>query len=190
MLSIKNNCEKIFIIKKSKFITKLYNIQSEEEKDKILEEINKQYNDATHICYFYKIDGLERATDDGEPSGTFTKPIINFVKNKNLNYILIIVIRYFGGIKLGASGLMRTYLNVVVETFNDTATCELEIGYKIKLILKYDDLKLVDYILKNKNNIKKEFNNDIIYTLNVDKNTLAQLQGFNPIIIQEVVITK
>ena len=101
--------ENEIIIKKSKFITKLYEIVDVDKVKTIIDELNKEYKKATHIVYAYSINGKEKAVDDGEPSHTAGLPILNVIHIKNLNNILIVVIRYFGGIKLGAGGLTRAY---------------------------------------------------------------------------------
>ena len=107
--------ENEIIIKKSKFITKLYKIDNVEEVNSILDNLKKEYKKATHICYAYSINGKEKAFDDGEPSHTAGLPILNIIHLKNLNNILIVVIRYFGGVKLGAGPLTRAYSNSASE---------------------------------------------------------------------------
>lgn len=101
--------ENEIIIKKSKFIAKLYKINNLNEIDNVINDLKKEYKKATHICYAYIINGQEKAVDDGEPSGTAGKPILNVLQKRKLNEILVVVIRYFGGIKLGAGGLVRAY---------------------------------------------------------------------------------
>ena len=99
-------------IKKSKFYSYLYNVNSANDVAKTLENLKKEHKKATHICYAYKIvDGVEivKFSDDGEPSGTAGRPILNVIEKKNLKNVLICVVRYFGGIKLGAGGLVRAY---------------------------------------------------------------------------------
>ena len=98
--------ENEIIIKKSKFITKLYNIDNVES---ILNNLKNEYKKATHFCYAYSINGKEKAYDDGEPSHTAGLPILNVIHMKKLNNTLIVVIRYFGGVKLGAGPLTRAY---------------------------------------------------------------------------------
>ena len=98
---IKNN---EIIIKKSKFLGFLYEISNLEEIKEILNNLKKEHKKATH-----------KYSDDGEPSSTAGKPIYNIIEKKNLNNILIVVIRYFGGIKLGAGGLFRAYSNCASE---------------------------------------------------------------------------
>ena len=97
-------------IKKSKFYGYYYEVDTTEEVDNILKEIKKEHKKARHVCYGYKIDNLVKRTDDGEPSGTAGIPIFTIIEKKELNHILIIVVRYFGGIKLGAGGLFRAYM--------------------------------------------------------------------------------
>ena len=87
-----------------------------------LEELKKQHKKATHICYAYvynKGEVSEKCSDDGEPNGTAGYPILQVIKKKNLNNILVVVVRYFGGIKLGAGGLMRAYTKACAEVLND-----------------------------------------------------------------------
>ncbi len=99
-------------VKKSKFISYIFNVNSVDEIKRIIEQIKVENKKATHVCYAYSISGkefLEKAFDDSEPSGTAGKPILNVIQKQNLSNILIVVVRYFGGIKLGAGGLVRAY---------------------------------------------------------------------------------
>ena len=169
MYSIKESLENTIIIKKSKFITKLYKINDTEEINNILDKLKKEYKDSTHICYAYILNGLEKCSDDGEPSGTAGLPILNILKKNNLTNILAVVIRYFGGIKLGAGGLVRAYSNSVNDTLKLTNIIELEEGYLVELEFSYDQIKLVDYILNNKTIISKEYNDNIIYKFYLNK---------------------
>ena len=105
------------IIKKSKFISFLFEIKKLEDINKIINELKIEHKKATHICYAYKLDNNVKYYDDGEPNGTAGKPIYNIIEKKNLNNILIVVIRYFGGIKLGAGGLLRAYSNSASNLF-------------------------------------------------------------------------
>ena len=109
MYIIKKNAENEIIIKKSRFITKLYYIENTNKVNDIINEIKKEYKKCTHICYSYIIGPNAKAVDDGEPSGTAGKPILNVLQKKNMTNVLCVVIRYFGGIKLGAGGLVRAY---------------------------------------------------------------------------------
>ena len=101
--------ENEIIIKKSRFITKFYNIDNVNKVENIINDLKKEYKKATHFCFAYRINGQEKAFDDGEPSHTAGLPILNVVHMKNLNNVLIVVIRYFGGVKLGTGPLTRAY---------------------------------------------------------------------------------
>ena len=172
MYSIKNNIENTIEIKKSKFITKLYRINTIEEINLILNNVSNEYKDANHVCYGYIVNGLEKCSGNGQPSGTAGLPILNVLKKKNLTNVLAIVIRYFGGIKLGAGGLVRAYSNSAIEALKLTSNIELIEGYLIELEFSYDQVKLVDYILNDKNIIKKEYNDNIIYKFYLNKDEL------------------
>lgn len=172
MYSIKESIENIIFIKKSKFITKLIKVNNIEECNKRLEEIKKEFKDSTHICYSYIINGQEKCVDDGEPSGTAGLPILNILKKNNLTNVLAVVIRYFGGIKLGAGGLVRAYSNSVNDTLKLTEIIELEEGYLVELEFNYNQVKLVDYILNDKTIINKEYNDNIVYSFYLNKDEL------------------
>ena len=103
--------QNLLIEKKSKFYSYLFNVNNEEEIKRILLEVKSENKKATHICYAYrlKFPFSEKAFDDGEPSGTAGKPILMVMQKKDIFNCLIVVIRYFGGIKLGAGGLIRAY---------------------------------------------------------------------------------
>lgn len=101
--------ESLYEIKKSKFYAYNYSVDNIDEINKILDTLRKEHKKARHTVYAYKIDGVEKKFDDGEPSGTAGMPLYNIINKKNLNHTLIVVVRYFGGIKLGAGGLLRAY---------------------------------------------------------------------------------
>ena len=101
--------ESLYAIKKSKFYAYNYSVDNIDEINKILDTWRKEQKKARHIVYAYKIDGVEKKFDDGEPSGTAGMPLYNIINKKKLNHTLIVVVRYFGGIKLGAGGLLRAY---------------------------------------------------------------------------------
>lgn len=102
-------------IKKSKFISYYFEIEQVDEVKEILENLKKEHKKARHIPYAYKIDNEIKKSDDKEPSGTSGMPILNIIEKNNLNHTLIAVVRYFGGIKLGAGGLIRAYGNTAKE---------------------------------------------------------------------------
>lgn len=106
-------------IKKSKFIGLYYEINNVEEVNEILIHLKKEHKKARHMPYAYKIDNNIKKSDDKEPSGTAGMPILNIIEKNKLNNCLIIIIRYFGGIKLGASGLLRAYNSAAKDTIKN-----------------------------------------------------------------------
>ncbi len=99
-------------IKKSKFISYYFELNSIDDINNHINKIKAENKKATHVCYAYvynKTEVKEQANDDGEPKGSAGYPILNVIKKKNLSNCLVVVVRYFGGIKLGAGGLVRAY---------------------------------------------------------------------------------
>lgn len=114
--------ENYYEISKSKFYSYFYQINKIETFKEILEKLKKEHKKATHICYAYIIDdegSKEKAYDDGEPKGTAGMPMLNVLKRKGLRNIAVFVVRYFGGVKLGAGGLVRAYTKAVSSLFLD-----------------------------------------------------------------------
>lgn len=150
--------EQIQIVeKKSKFIAEIHPVSNIQEVENKIKEIKKKYYDAKHHCIAYRIidEGrvVERASDDGEPSGTAGAPMLNLLKGNNLCNVLVVVTRYFGGILLGTGGLVRAYseaTNLVIQ--KSKLVCKTE-GYEITLKLDYSNLDTFSYYCKN-NNIK------------------------------------
>ena len=178
--SIITNNEKEYIINKSKFITKIYKVTTEKQIVDILDKIKKEYKDSTHICYAYIIDNIKRFNDDGEPGGTAGMPILNVLENNELNYVFAVVIRYFGGIKLGAGGLVRAYSNSVSETLKNNIK-DLEQNIRIEILFDYSNSKKIDFLLKDISK-DKYFGNNVRYefyipfqTYNTMKNELNNL---------------
>jgi len=167
MRSIKNDVINKIEINKSIFITYLIKVKDISEISIHLNKIKEEYRDATHYCYAYIIDDLKKSSDDGEPGGTAGVPIMDTLNKAQINYILCVVVRYFGGIKLGAGGLVRAYRKSVSEALTKTSFNELINGYEIILETSYDKQKELDYLLKD--NFIKEFNENVIYTIECDK---------------------
>lgn len=115
MKLIKTNKEEI---KKSKFIAYYYELDDISDIKTIIEELKKEHKKAKHIVYAYKFGNTAGKTDDKEPSGTAGLPLYNLLEVNNLNNKMIVVVRYFGGIKLGAGPLMRAYKNAGVSVIN------------------------------------------------------------------------
>lgn len=165
MRTIKNNKEIEIIINKSRFICISYIINSISDVDVFLNETKEKYEGATHYCYAYIIDSYKKCSDDKEPSGTAGLPILNVLEKNELNNILVIVVRYFGGIKLGAGGLVRAYTNSVVECLKDNIK-DIKKGIKLEIKFGYDKVKIIDNIFKDKI-IDKYFDEYIMYIIKI-----------------------
>lgn len=136
MFRIQKEIENTIIIQKSEFITHLYRVESINDVNAILETTRKKYYDATHNCYAYIIgdnQDIQKCSDDGEPQKTAGAPMMDVLKKNNMTNILAIVTRYFGGILLGAGGLVRAYSSSVAEALS-----------KAKL---YTTLEVVDFMI-------------------------------------------
>lgn len=192
MQTIKNNTQNETIIKNSKFICYLYKIKDINDINNILNNIKEEHIDATHHCYAYILDNIKKSSDDGEPSGTAGTPILKVLENNNLNNILAIVVRYFGGIKLGAGGLVRAYTKSVTNTLSKENITELIKGYNLNIEFNYNQVKDLDYLLKDININKKEFNTTIKYNIDIPTNFLEiiKINNINYEIIKEIYIEK
>ena len=189
MFTIKNN-ETTIIINKSKFITNIFSVDNIDEINKYLDEIKNKYKDATHHCYAYILDNTKRFNDDNEPSGTAGMPILDCLEKNNLNHVLCIVTRYFGGIKLGAGGLVRAYSNSVSNALNNTEKLELVDGYQVLIKFSYNKTDEINKLLDGYEIISKNFNNDVEYIVNIDKVLLEKLENICDVEIKKEIIIK
>ena len=179
MKRISNNIENTIIIKNSKFITNLFIVENIEEVNKYLNLIKDKYRDANHNCYAYIVDNIRKCSDDGEPSGTAGIPMMKVLEHKELNNVLAIVTRYFGGIKLGAGGLVRAYTNSVSKTLDIVNIIDTIKGYNIDIIFNFNDIKHIDYLLKDIKILNKEYKDIVKYNLNASNNLLEILKQNN-----------
>ncbi len=156
--TIEGHCTAEEIIKKSQFIVNCFHVENEGKVEEILKSIQKEHYKATHNCYAYVL-GREKETqkhnDDGEPSGTAGKPILESILHNGLTNILIIVTRYFGGIKLGAGGLVRAYSGTATLGINQSTHVKMQYSSLMEISCEYTNLgKIKDYLAKNQ--IKEE----------------------------------
>ena len=182
-----NDKENLIIINKSKFIGIVKRVDTKAEALDILDSIKKDHPLATHICYAYILPNTELFSDDNEPSGTAGLPILDVLKKNNLNYVIAIVVRYFGGIKLGSNGLIRAYSNTISTLIKDNIK-EAETGYLIKIEENYNNSDLINYLLKDAIIINKDYQDKITIEAIVNKKTLENLSNVNYKIIEEKLI--
>ncbi len=149
--TIKERAEGLYKEKGSKFLSYAYPIDTEEEAKEIIDALKKEYFDARHHCFAWQIgiDGMNyRVNDDGEPSGTAGKPIHGQILSNELTNILIVVVRYFGGTKLGTSGLIQAYREASADAIANSTIIEKTIDVNIKINFDYLDMNDVMRIIK------------------------------------------
>ncbi len=190
MKTIKSTSINEIIIKNSRFITVLVQVFDDTDINTIFEDIKIKYPKATHYCYAYITKSFKKASDDGEPGGTAGMPMLNVLDKEGMINTLAITIRYFGGIKLGAGGLVRAYSKSVRDAIMATETVEIEEGYSVMIKVSYDEQKDLEYILKNCEIINKEYLTDVTYTVLIPKNKLDILNNYSYQIIKEEYIKK
>jgi len=157
---IKNPTIGLYKEKGSKFISYLFTVYSEKEVKKRLEEIKKIEHSARHHCYAYILNpdkSSQRANDDGEPSSTAGKPILGQIQSNDLTNILIIVARYFGGVKLGVSGLIRSYKTAAADAISQGLFITRIVKEQYKVSFKYP---LMNDVMR----LIKEYNLEIVNT--------------------------
>lgn len=138
--TVKQYGESELIIKKSRFLTYVKRVETEEEALDFIQEIKKMHHTATHNCSAYLIgehDSIQKANDDGEPSGTAGVPMLEVLKKQGLKDTVVVVTRYFGGIKLGGGGLIRAYGSATTEGIVATGTVERKLHQLMKVTIDY-----------------------------------------------------
>ena len=185
MKSIEEKASSMMEIQKSKFLAKVFPLSNIEEVDQILSQLQKEYPDATHICYGYIFDNKKRFSDDGEPSGTAGMPILKVLEHQNLDHILACVIRYFGGIKLGAGGLVRAYTNSTVEALNQAKKVNLIKGVILKITFPYQQEKMVQNRIEPYPIFLKEYQEAVTYQLFLPLSYLPKIEEFSYQILEE-----
>lgn len=170
--TIEDEVEKEIVEKKSRFIAKILKVNSEEEASNKLAEVKKMHREARHNVFAYRIaNGSERFSDDGEPSGTAGVPILDILRGENLQNVLVVVTRYFGGILLGTGGLVRAYSGATKEAILSSKKVEMKLCGEYEIIVEYGYYDIVNhYVQKNKIPIKKvEYDQKICINIVLEK---------------------
>lgn len=173
-LSVNGECRTRKTIEKSQFITTARHISNEEEAQNFIAEMRKKYADATHNCYAYVADRLGnclRFSDDGEPSGTAGMPILDVIRNKKLYETAVVVTRYFGGIKLGAGGLVRAYSGCASENLDAMQKVLYEMCSQSEYTVAYQSVDLFFRFFSEKSAeiIESRYENDVTFVVAVKK---------------------
>jgi uncharacterized YigZ family protein len=168
--------------KKSKFISYALHVETEEEAKAVLDEYRKKYADARHVCWAYVL-GWERTdfrfSDDGEPSGTAGRPILGQIHAAELTDVLVVVVRYFGGILLGTSGLIKAYKEAAAEAIANAKIVEKTVDDTLVIRFPYLLLNDVMRVLKQMEGVRweQDFAEDCTMTVHVRKSQSDRLFG-------------
>ena len=178
-LTIESDAEAIFKEKSSKFLCYAFHVESEEEIAAHLEILRKRYYDATHHCYAWRLGPFGerfRANDDGEPSSTAGKPILGQLLSREITNCLIVVVRYFGGTKLGVPGLIAAYKESAAAVLDEAKVVERTVDTTVKVEFSYVVMNDVMRIIKDEQPIIVEqiFDNLCSMTLSI-RNSMAEL---------------
>lgn len=163
--TVGNTAESRFTEKKSIFIGLAKRVFNEDEAKEFISEVKTRYKDARHHVYAYTMEEdmhVQRYSDDGEPHGTGGIPILEVIKKNDLRNVCIVVVRYFGGIMLGAGGLTRAYVKGAADAIEASGVVERVSGHQINLSLDYDLFGKIQYFFK-------ESHIGIIYVVYTDK---------------------
>ena len=168
--------------KGSKFIGFAYPVDTEEEIKQILSQLRKEYFDARHYCYAYMLGAsgaVYRANDDGEPNHSAGDPILGQIRSANLSYILVVVVRYFGGIKLGVGGLIQAYKTAAAEAIVQATVVEKVETATLQLNFQYEHLNTIMGLVKEyKLEIKEQdFNLNCRLQVAVRKNLVPTISA-------------
>ncbi len=158
-LTVKGETEIINVIERSKFICKIKGVSNEDDAKKFIEFTRKDHPFATHVCYAYIADDLgftQKFSDDGEPQGTAGMPMLEVLKNRKIFKVVAVVVRYFGGIKLGAGGLVRAYSGAVSDCLDKANVVSMEKVNKINITADYETYSGLLKILTNENCVVKD----------------------------------
>ncbi len=174
----------------SRFIGHIFHVVSQENALEKYEEIQKQYHDATHNCYAYRIDDNQfRYSDDGEPSGTAGRPMYQIIEGQQLFQILAVVTRYFGGTKLGTGGLIRAYSEAVRNCLESSLIKEKIRCREVEITAKYDLLRNVREIITRHhgNIVSSDYSEKVVLICQIP---LGRLKSFQEEMIHNVEITE
>ncbi len=167
--------------KRSKFLAFAFPVSTVEEIKAILDEYQKRYYDARHVCYAYML-GHERlsfrANDNGEPSGTAGKPILGQINSNELTDILILVVRYFGGVKLGTSGLIQAYKAAAAEAIAAATIVQKTVDLQVTVAFEYTLMNAIMRVVKEEEPaiVNQAFDNDCQMTLSIRASLMPRLR--------------
>ena len=169
MKSIKGEVKNEIVIEKSRFITYLFNVDSSQKAKDIIQEVRKAHSEANHVVYAYILENDSRSNDNNEPKGTAGLPTLEVLRKENLINVLAVTVRYFGGIKLGASGLLRAYTKGVSEALKLANFTTLKESISFELSITYKDSFFLEKHLDNLISVEKSYSDKVKYNITILK---------------------
>ena len=180
-LTIQDKSEGIYTEKRSKFLAFAHPVETIDEIKDLITDYKKKYYDARHVCYAYMLGPEKtdfRVNDDGEPSSTAGKPILGQINSRELTNILVVVIRYFGGVKLGTSGLIVAYREAAAEALSAATVIEKTIEETVTFTFPYVMMNSVMRVVKELNPriVEQKYDETCIITLAIKRSMAPMLE--------------
>ena len=153
-------------INKSKFISYLAPVKTEDEAKEYLLSVKKEHHKATHHCSAYICDDIERSNDDGEPASSAGMPMLQVLRGNDMNYVIAVVVRYFGGVELGVGGLIRAYGSSVTLAIDEAEILKPTLVYDYDLVFTYEYINDVEVFIEDfAEVINRDYTDRVKYTI-------------------------
>ena len=167
--------------KKSRFIATVRLVEKEEDALAFIEEMKKKYWDARHNCYAYSIGEhreFTRCSDDGEPSGTAGRPMLDVILGEDIYNVAVVVTRYFGGVLLGTGGLVRAYSGAVQEGLKNSTVITKYLGVKLSVTTDYNGVGKLQYLFGQKEIpiLSAEYTDKVVFTVLVESSRIQEIK--------------
>lgn len=181
-MTISSPCEGLYKEKGSKFLAFAFPVSTKEQVKPIVDDLRKKHHDARHVCFAYIINPQSpetRANDDGEPSGTAGRPMLGALQSKGVVNVLMVVVRYFGGTKLGTSGLINAYKTASLDALENGEIIERNLEATLSIRFSYFVMNDVMKVMKEENPtvLSQTFDNECAMQLQVRLNDLEKLKS-------------
>lgn len=181
-MTISSPCEGLYKEKGSKFLAFAFPVSTKEQVKPIVDDLRKKHHDARHVCFAYIINPQSpetRANDDGEPSGTAGRPMLGALQSKGVVNVLMVVVRYFGGTKLGTSGLINAYKTASLDALEKGEIIERNLEATLSIRFSYFVMNDVMKVMKEENPtvLSQSFDNECAMQLQVRLNDYEKLKS-------------
>ena len=166
------------VINKSRFLAFACGVSDAAQANSFIAGIAKKHYAATHNCYAYRLTDGQKFSDDGEPQGTAGMPILECIKSKGLTNVVVVVTRYFGGVKLGAGGLVRAYTEATAAALDLAEKTEFKLCVKVEFTADYRQTNLLNSLLdKRARKVETAYEGDVKFNVLIEKSMYAQFEA-------------